>query len=250
MQSWQPKATAAGNTGDGGTMGAASSSPVAPLLLPWEAAIVQQVEFYFSDDNLPRDKFLNEELRKCRLASDKDKSLPKDTVPLSMVAEFRKMKRLLRNASSSSSSSDGRLDGSPAAIVARVLRKGSSALVVYGLPSEDSATTDNDGTAAAASSSSSPPSSSVYRVGRAVPLPAELSGEIEANRAGLLMRTVVVHRLPRHSSVESVRATFSACGEICAVRIPTATSSSDGGGGGGGGGVGGAGGARVGECGG
>ena len=72
------------------------------------ARIVRQVEFYFSDENLPSDKFMKQELKKS------SKSAWPNTVALRTIASFKKMKKL---------STD--LDE-----IAAALREGSSSLLV------------------------------------------------------------------------------------------------------------------------
>ncbi|KAL9224873.1 hypothetical protein vseg_000864 [Gypsophila vaccaria] len=51
--------------------------------------IIKQVEYYFSDENLPNDKFLMKYVKK-----DKE-----GFVPISVIATFRKMKRLTKDSS-------------------------------------------------------------------------------------------------------------------------------------------------------
>ncbi|KAL5731789.1 hypothetical protein ACHQM5_004486 [Ranunculus cassubicifolius] len=68
-----------------------SSSPenVVVLTDDLKAKIIRQVEYYFSDENLPTDKFLMKYVSK-----DKD-----GFVPVAVVASFRKMKKLVPNKS-------------------------------------------------------------------------------------------------------------------------------------------------------
>ncbi|KAG0487381.1 hypothetical protein HPP92_009476 [Vanilla planifolia] len=51
--------------------------------------IVRQVEYYFSDENLPNDKFLLKQMRK-----DKE-----GYVPIAIISSFRKMKKLAKDSS-------------------------------------------------------------------------------------------------------------------------------------------------------
>ncbi|KAF9588735.1 hypothetical protein IFM89_015172 [Coptis chinensis] len=66
-----------------------SSSEVAILTDDLKKKIIRQVEYYFSDENLPTDKFLIKHLKR-------DKA---GFVPVAVVASFRKMKKLVQDKS-------------------------------------------------------------------------------------------------------------------------------------------------------
>ncbi|KAH7651823.1 La-related protein 7 [Dioscorea alata] len=61
--------------------------PVNPLSEDLRGKIVRQVEYYFSDGNLPADKFLLKQMKK-------DKA---GFVPIALIASFRKMKKLVQD---------------------------------------------------------------------------------------------------------------------------------------------------------
>ncbi|KAM0938613.1 putative lupus La protein [Dioscorea sansibarensis] len=61
--------------------------PVNPLSEDLRDKIVRQVEYYFSDENLPTDKFLLKQMKK-------DKA---GFVPIALIASFRKMKKLVQD---------------------------------------------------------------------------------------------------------------------------------------------------------
>ncbi|XXG67709.1 hypothetical protein AAC387_Pa06g0986 [Persea americana] len=66
-----------------------SSSPSKPVLSDdLRHKIVHQVEYYFSDENLPKDKFLLKYVKK-----------DKGFVPIAVIASFRKMKKLVQDNS-------------------------------------------------------------------------------------------------------------------------------------------------------
>ncbi|CAM9498396.1 unnamed protein product, partial [Choristocarpus tenellus] len=54
-----------------------------------KAAIVKQVEFYFSDENLPTDKFMQQKMKA---------GLGQGFVPVGVLASFPKVKKLCKNA--------------------------------------------------------------------------------------------------------------------------------------------------------
>ena len=202
-----------------------------PELDEWEGKIVTQIEFYFSDQNLPGDKFLCEQLRAAEATGHPN------TIPLVVVASFRKVKKLLKGRCTPKGPH-------PVEVLATVLKKGSSALFVVGGqhesgderggggeeegPGNENAAASGSSANSSSSSSSSSPSS--YRVGRVAPLPKELFDAVEhaAMRAELQMRTVVANCLPAHSTIDSVTATFSSCGEVVAVRMPSLQDGDDG----------------------
>lgn len=62
--------------------------------------VVAQVEFYFSDENLPGDKFLQQYLKEGQ----------DGMVPLAAVSHFKKMKKLLRKIVGNDSSVDGQCE--------------------------------------------------------------------------------------------------------------------------------------------
>ena len=90
-----------------------------PELDEWEGKIVTQIEFYFSDQNLPGDKFLCEQLRAAEATGHPN------TIPLVVVASFRKVKKLLKGRCTPKGPH-------PVEVLATVLKKGSSALFVVG----------------------------------------------------------------------------------------------------------------------
>ncbi|XP_021763908.1 la-related protein 6A [Chenopodium quinoa] len=65
------------------------SQPVVSSVEDLRAKIIKQVEYYFSDENLPNDKFLLKQMKK-----DKDRF-----VSISLIGSFRKMKRLTKDIS-------------------------------------------------------------------------------------------------------------------------------------------------------
>ncbi|XP_058101104.1 la-related protein 6A-like [Magnolia sinica] len=83
---FQDSATAAEALSD--TISASSSKPD-PLSDGLRDKIVRQVEYYFSDENLPTDKFLMKFVKK-----DKE-----GFVPMAVIASFRKMKKLVQDIS-------------------------------------------------------------------------------------------------------------------------------------------------------
>ncbi|XP_010257771.1 PREDICTED: la-related protein 6A isoform X2 [Nelumbo nucifera] len=63
--------------------------------------IIRQVEYYFSDGNLPTDKFLMSHVKKDKEGFDDDTAIIGCTimVPIAVIASFRKMKKLVRDNS-------------------------------------------------------------------------------------------------------------------------------------------------------
>uniref|UniRef100_A0A0D6QVC3 HTH La-type RNA-binding domain-containing protein n=1 Tax=Araucaria cunninghamii TaxID=56994 RepID=A0A0D6QVC3_ARACU len=72
---------------EGAGAGASTSSSKPVLTDELRQRIVKQVEFYFSDANLPTDKYLMKYLKKD----------PEGFVPIAVVASFRKIKNLVNN---------------------------------------------------------------------------------------------------------------------------------------------------------
>ena len=123
------------------------------------ATIRRQVEHYFSEENLPTDKFMLDQLANSAIAGHPH------TITLKCLLTFPKIKKLTKSA----------------AVLARALG-----------PSDVLVLSAND-----------------TRIGRATPLDLPSAD----------LRVVQVSNLPRSSTVESVRAMFSAVGTVTSVEL-------------------------------
>lgn len=176
---------------------AALEAPAAaePVVLSEEtvAKVVRQVEFYFSDSNLPRDKFLLQSIR----------ASPDGLVPLATIISFSRMRTHLGlTAPTTTAAATEPGDGGGSATTtttAAAVPAGLVQAVAAALRPSAALRVAADGTA----------------VGRAAK-----TADLDAVRAEVDARTVAAGPFPYDATIEGVERVVAALGEVRSVRLP------------------------------